>query len=270
MFLITSKYEKLIKLLKLDKPLLIFDVTSTGPAISSDKVIHLAYIKIWPDGRVKKEELRINPEFRMSPESIAIHGIRNRDLRDMPNFQQVAQQIWEEFHDCYYGGYNIDNFDLPLLRREFVRVGMDFDYDEGRIIDSKAIFHHMAPRTIAFAYEYYLGREPKVDNNAATHTELITEVLIKQLEKYKEARSLDFIKMVRETSEDVRSGTTRKFYWVNGEAYFAFSKYKNQSVSNVAKKDRKFLEWILESDFRDDTKNIIRQSLGLELSLTKE
>jgi DNA polymerase-3 subunit epsilon len=261
MFLLTSKYEKLVKLLKLDKPLVIFDVTTTGTSISSDKIIHLAFIKIWPDGRVKKEEMMIDPEFKMPAESIAIHGIRNRDLKEKPNFRELAQRIWEEFNDCYYGGFNIENFDLPILRREFLRVGMDLDYDEDRIIDSKAIFHHMAPRTISFAYKYYVGKEIREDYDAANHAELVTEVLIKQLEKYKEARNLDFLKMIRESYEDIRSGTTRKFYWVNGEAYFAFSKYKNLSVSSVVKKDRKFLEWILESDFRDDTKSIIRQAL---------
>jgi DNA polymerase III subunit epsilon len=264
MFLVSSKYEKLVKLLCLDKPLLIFDVTTTGPGISSDKIIHLAYVKIWPDGRVKKSDCYFNPEFRISAESVAIHGIRNRFLKDKPIFRQKAQEIWEEFHDCYYGGFNVQNFDLPILRREFVRVGMDFDYSNKRIIDSKTIFHYMAPRTIPMAYEYYVGKEYKGEYSAKAHTELVTDILIKQLEKYKEARNPEFIKMIHETYENVQLGATRKFYWVNGEAYFAFSKYKDQSVSSIVKKDKDFLLWILDADFRDDTKNIIRQALDEE------
>jgi DNA polymerase-3 subunit epsilon len=262
MFFSGNKYDKLVKLLKLDKPLIIFDVTTTGQSISSDKIIHIAYIRICQDCRTKKGEFLIDPEYQMPTESIAIHGLRNRDVKGKPKFREVAQEIWEDFNDCYYAGFNIINFDLPILRREFVRIGMDFDYPEERIIDVKAIFHHMAPRTIPFAYQYYVGKETHEGYDAATHTEQVTEILIKQLEKYKEARSLEFHKLIRESYEDVRLGTTRKFYWADGEAYFAFSKYRNQSVASVLKKDRKFLEWIMESDFTDDVKNIVKQALG--------
>ena len=262
MFLLASKYEKLVKLLQLDKPLVIFDLTTTGSSISSDKIIHLAYVKIWPDGRTKKDEIYLNPGFKMDPEPVAIHGIKNRQLKGESNFQKRAQEIWDIFHDCYYGGFNIKNFDLPLLRRAFVRVGMDFEYSNKRIIDSKTIFHYMTPRGLSMAHKYYLGKECRGEFNAMKHVEISTDILIKQLEKYKEARSLDFVNMVHETDEKAQFGTTRKFYWINGEAYFAFSKYKDQSLISIIKKDKEFLHWVLEADFRDDVKSIIKQALG--------
>ncbi len=265
MFLLASKYEKLVKLLKLDKPLLIFDITATGLGISSDKIIHLAYVKIWPDNRTKKDEIYFNPEFRISAESMAIHGIRNQFLADKPTFREKSQEVWDIFCDCYYSGFNIQYFDLPILRREFIRVGMDFDYSDEKIIDSRTIFRYMAPRTISLAYEYYLGKEYKGQYNASTHTEVIIDILIKQLEKYQEARNPEFLKMIHETNDTNQLGLTREFYWVNGVAYFAFSKYKDQSVASVAKKDKDFLNWILEADFREDTKNIIRQTIGLDM-----
>ncbi len=261
MFLFASKYEKLVKLLKLDKPLIIFDLTTTGSVISSDKIIHLAYIKIWPDARVKKEEIFLNPEFKMGPEPVAIHGIRNKQLEDKPIFRQKAQEIWDVFHDCYYGGFNVKSFDLPLLRREFVRVGMDFEYSNKRIIDSKTIFHYMTPRSISMACKYYFGKECQGGFNAMKHAETSTDILIKQLEKYKEARNMDFVNMIHDTVDNAQLGNSRKFYWINGEAYFAFSKYKDRSVASIIKKDKDFLYWILEADFRDSVKNIIRQAL---------
>ncbi len=261
MFLLASKYEKLVKLLKLDKPLVVFDITTTGTSISSDKIIHLAYIKIWPDGRTKKEEIFLNPEFKIKAESIALHGIRNKELADKPTFQKKSQEIWDAFQDCYYAGFNIKDFDLPLLRREFVRVGMDFEYSNKKIIDSKAIFHYMTPRSMSMACKYYFGKECQNGYDAMKHVETSTEILIKQLEKYKEARSMDFVNMVHETGDKIRTGSSAKFYWVNGEVYFAFSKYKDQSLVSIVKKDKQFLEWILSADFSDDIKSIVKQAM---------
>lgn len=262
MFLLANKYEKLVKLLSLDKPLVIFDLTTTGSSISADKIIHLAYIKIWPDGRTKKDEIFLNPEFEMNPEPVAIHGIRNERLKGESTFQNKAQEIWDIFQDCYYGGFNIKNFDLPVLRRAFVRVGMDFEYSNKTIIDSKTIFHYMTPRGLSMAYKYYLGKEYRGEFDAMKHAEISTDILIKQLEEYKEARNMDFVNMIHETDENVEFGNTRKFYWINGEAYFAFSKYKDQSLASIVKKDKEFLDWILRADFREDVKSIIRQALG--------
>ncbi len=261
MFLLSSRYEKLVKLLKLDKPLLIFDATTTGAVISSDKIIHLAYIKIWPDGRVKKEEILFNPEFKISPEATSVHGIRNSEVKDEAVFRKRAQEIYEVFQDCYYSGYNIQNFDLPVLRREFVRVGMDFEYSNKNIIDPKTIFHYMTPRSLSMTYKHYMGKEYRGEFDAMKHVEISTDLLIKQLEKHKEVRSMNFVNMIHETDHEVQFGTTTKFYWIDGEAYFAFSKYKNQSLASIVKKDKKFLRWILEADFRDDVKNIVKQAL---------
>jgi DNA polymerase-3 subunit epsilon len=261
MFLFSSKYEKLVKLLKLDKPLVVFDITTTGASISSDKIIHLAYVKIWPDGRTKKDEMYLNPGFKMDPEPIAIHGIRNEQLKNEPNFQQKAQEIWDIFQGCYYGGFNIKDFDLPLLRRAFIRVGMDFEYSNKQIIDSKTIFHYMTPRGLSMAHKYYLGKECRGEFDAMKHVEVSTDILIKQLEKYKEARSMTFVNMIHETDKKAQFGTTRKFYWINGEAYFSFSKYKDHSLVSIVKKDREFLDWVLRSDFGDDVKTIIQQTL---------
>lgn len=262
MIFFSNKYEKLVKLLKLDKPLVVFDISTTGPGISSDKIIQLAYTKIWPDGRTKQDDMFLNPEMKISAESIAIHGIRNKFVKDMPTFRDKSQEIWDIFSDSYYSGYNIMEYDLPVLRREFVRVGMDFEYDEKSIIDSRMIFYYMAPRTIPLAYEYYCDKEYKGMYNASVHTELAIDILIKQLEKYNVARNLDFLNMIHSTSDEERQGSTRKFYWLNGEAYFSFSKYKDQSIKSVIKKDKKFIDWLLEADFTEDTKSIIRQELG--------
>jgi DNA polymerase-3 subunit epsilon len=169
------------KLIKLDKPLVIFDLETTGLAISIDKIIEIAYLKVMPNGVIFKGNIFLNPEMEIPQEAVAIHGITNEFLADKPTFKEKAQEIWETFNGCHYGGYNILNFDLLILRREFIRVGMDFDYSKAKIIDAKAIFHYMEPRTLSAAYKFYSDKELKDSHSALADVEATAEIISKQL-----------------------------------------------------------------------------------------
>ncbi|MBU4347677.1 3'-5' exonuclease [Patescibacteria group bacterium] len=264
MFIISDPLKKIIKLLKLDKPLVIFDVETTGSAISEDKIVELAFIKIWPDGRIKKEEMILNPEIPISPEASTIHGLADQDVDDKPTFRQVAQELWEIFNDCYYAGFNVMNFDLMILRREFIRIGMHFDYETSRIIDSKVLFQYLAPSTLSAAYEFYCRKDYKQEHTALGDVEVAAEILIRQLERYKEVRDWEFVNKIHQAPDNPSElfiDNTRKFYWRRGEAYFAFSKHRDKSLAQVAEDDPKFLKWILSADFSDETKNIVREAL---------
>jgi DNA polymerase-3 subunit epsilon len=261
MILKPNIYKKIAKYLNLDKPLVVFDVETTGLNLHSDKIVELAYVKIWPSGRSKKEDMLFNPEIRISAEAIAVHGIRNRFITDKPKFREKAQELWDIFNECYYSGFNISNFDLPMIRREFIRCGLDFDYSVKQIIDTREIFHKMVPRTLSSTYEYYTKKEFKQWHTALIDTEVTAEILAKQLEKYKECRDWEFINKLHETDENEHIDGTRKFYWLHGEAYFAFSKYRDKSLKQVAKEDRKFLEWMMGADFSEEVKNVVAKAM---------
>lgn len=256
---------KINKLIKLDKPLIFFDLETTGLAISADRIIEIAYVKIMPNGITLSGDIFLNPQADISKESSEIHGMTNADLRDKPTFKQKAQEIWEIFNNCYYAGFNIMNFDLPMLRREFLRVGMDFDYAQSKIIDSKIIFHFMEPRTLSAAYKFYCNKEHKKAHSALADIQATVKILNKQLVKYKEARDWDFIYKIHHLSDDRYVDNERKFYWRNGQAYFTFSKYRDTALEEVVKKDPEFLEWILSAGFSEETKNIVKKALQGEL-----
>jgi len=263
MNLISSNiYKKIYKLLKLDKALIIFDIKSTGTNISSDKIVALAVIKIRSGGQgVVKKEYLLNPEIKIDPEATAVHGIKNRDVKGRPKFREFSQEIYELFTASFYSGFNVMNFDLPILRREFIREGIDFEYTEDDIIDSRQIFLYMSPRTLSSAYRHYCKKEFKAEHTAMIDTEVSAEILLKQLERYKEVQDLDFVNRIHQGGGESYLDSTRKFYWQRGEAYFAFSKYKNKALAEVVCDDPEFLQWILEADFSDDTKAIIRSAL---------
>ena len=270
MILKQSIYKKIVKILKLSKPLVIFDIETTGLNLSSDKIVELAYAKIWPSGRVKKGNMLLNPEIKISLEAVAVHGIRNRDVKNKLKFRNKAQELWDVFHNCYYGGFNVANFDLPILRREFIRVGMDFEYQTEDVIDSREIFSKMVPRTLSSTYEHYCHKKSDHWHTALNDTEIATEILVKQLEKYHELRSLEFINQIHRAEKYDYLDSNRKFYWLHGEAHFAFSKYRDKSLKQVAVDDPKFLEWILSADFNKEVKSIVRLSLEGKQSKTKK
>ncbi len=263
MFLTGNIYKKICKLLNLDRPLIIFDVEATGQNLSSDKIISLVYTKIRIDGTVKKQSYLFDPETPIEEEAFAIHGFNREKVTGQPKFREKAQEIFDDFNDCFYGGFNIINFDLMILRREFIRIGMDFKYDPADVIDSRCVYLYMSPPTLSSAYEHYFRKNLKGAHDAARNMETAVEILAKQLEQYSEIRDWKFVNNINLTAtEDLFWDSGNKFYWINGEAYFDFSKHKDQTIAQVAAEDPKFLNWILRSNFSPETKSIVKVALA--------
>ena len=260
-----TKDNKITKLITLDKPLMIFDIESTGLSVSLDRIIEIAYLKIMPNGVVFKGDIFLNPEMNIPVEVTEIHGITDDQVKDQPIFREKAQKLWAIFNNCCYGGFNIANFDLPMLRREFLRAGMDFDYAAAKIIDSKVIYHHMEPRTLSAAYKFYCGKDHEEAHSALSDVEVTAEILGKQLDQYSETRDWEYIYKIHHMSDDRFVDNDRKFFWRNGQAHFSFSKYKGQPLAEVVKQDSGFLQWILAADFSQETKDIIKKALQGEL-----
>lgn len=260
-----NKPVKIAKLISLDKPLVIFDLESTGLSISLDRIIEIAYLKIFPNGVTKKGDIFLNPEMSIPAEAVEIHGISDDKVKNEPIFKEKAQELWEIFNHCCYSGFNVVNFDLPLLRREFLRAGMDFDYANAKIIDAKTIYHFMEPRTLSAAYKFYCAKEHAAAHSALADVEAAAEILEKQLEKYSETRDWDFIHKIHHASDDRFVDTERKFFWRNGQAHFSFSKYKDRPLKEVVEQDPGFLNWILSADFSEETKDIVEKALRGEL-----
>ncbi|OQA38875.1 MAG: hypothetical protein BWY51_00683 [Parcubacteria group bacterium ADurb.Bin316] len=262
MFIIGSKFSRIMEILKLDKPLVIFDIETTGPNISIDKIVEIAYIKIWENGKMKRDDIYINPEVTIGKEVSAIHGLDNENLKDRPTFQQKSQELFDVFSNCFYGGFNIINFDLPVLRREFVRVGMDLEYSPSQIIDAKEIFKFLEPKNLSAAYSHYCHKEIKQKPGAMGDSEIAADVLLAQMEKYQDLMNVDFIKRIYHPNYGTFKDNSQKFYWRKGETYLSFSKYKDRPLSEVAKEDPSFLEWMLTAEFSNEAKDIIRMILN--------
>mgnify|MGYP001092775373 CR=1 FL=1 len=246
--------------LKLEKPLAIFDIESTGLNPRLDRIIELAIIKLFPDGNVKHYSFKLNPEIPIPAEATALHHITDADVIDCPLFKDVAKQVLDIFNDCDLGGFGIIRFDVPMLIEEFARVGIKFDDNACNIIDVQRIFHKKEPRNLSAALSFYCGESHVNAHGAEPDAEATLSVLEAQLRKY-----ADLPHTIRELNSYCRKprdptwlDRTGKLKWSNNEVVINFGvKCRGISLHELRENNPKFLKWILTSDFPTDTKEII-------------
>jgi DNA polymerase-3 subunit epsilon len=175
--------------LKLTKPLVVFDLETTGIDIVKDRIIQLSFIKVYPSGMEERGNYLINPECHIKPEITQLTGISDDDVKNMPTFKQQAQNFSNLFKGCDFAGFNSNHFDIPLLAEEFLRAGIDFDFSKCRLVDVQTIFHKMERRNLAAAYKFYCGRKMEEDftaHRADEDTEATWRVLQAQMDYYTE------------------------------------------------------------------------------------
>ena len=263
--------------LNLQKPLVIFDLETTGLDIVKDRAIQLSYIKVYPDGREERGNEIINPEKPIPDVVVELTGISNDDVKDKPTFKQLASKICEVFTGSDIAGYNSNHFDVPLLAEEFLRAGIDFDFSKCRLIDAQTIYHKMERRNLAAAYKFYCGRKMEDDfeaHRADQDTEATYRVLMGELDCYTEEqqRAIGEDPTERTLPNDMQAlaefskvndnvDFAGRIVWaeVNGQRteVFNFGKHKGLPVADVLRMDPGYYSWILNGDFTYNTKQVL-------------
>ncbi len=263
--------------LNLQKPLVIFDLETTGLDLVKDRVIQLSYIKVFPDGKEVRGNELINPEKTIEPLITELTGISNDDVKDKPTFSQLAKKLEEVFSGSDIAGFNSNHFDVPLLAEEFLRAGIDFDFSKCRLIDVQTIFHKMERRNLAAAYKFYCGRKMEDDfeaHRADQDTEATYRVLQGQLDYYTEEHQLalgenpkdrvlpnDMQALADFSKVNDNVDFAGRIVWaeVNGQRteVFNFGKHKGVPVADVLRFDPGYYSWILGGDFTYNTKQVL-------------
>ena len=258
--------------LNLTKPLVIFDLETTGLDMVKDRVIQLSYIKVYPDGREERGNELINPEKHIDDSITQLTGISNEDVKDKPTFKQIAKKMETVFSGSDIAGFNSNFFDVPLLAEEFLRVGIDFDFSKCRLIDACTIFKKMERRNLASAYRFYCGRKMEEDfeaHRADQDTEATYRVLMGELDKYAPGVNEDPEKVLENDMQALADFSKQndnvdfagRIVWadVNGKRteVFNFGKHKGLPVADVLRMDPGYYSWILAGDFTYNTKQVL-------------
>jgi DNA polymerase-3 subunit epsilon len=247
--------------LSLKRPIVFFDLETTGTDPAKDRIVELACVKLMPDGTRDRFVRRLNPGMPIPPAATAVHGISDEDVKDAPMFKQIAHQLYEWMRNCDLGGYNASKFDLPMLAEEFLRAGMQVDFTERHLIDVQQIFFKMESRSLSAAYNFYCNKQLENAHSAEVDILATIEVLEAQLDRYS-----DLVNDVKEL-HDFTNGETyvdyaRRIVMKDGHPVFNFGKYKGRRVEEVFTQEPQYYDWMMQADFPLHTKQKISEILN--------
>jgi DNA polymerase-3 subunit epsilon len=245
--------------LKLKKPIVFFDLETTGINPSFDRIVEISLLKVLPNGSEISKTYLVNPQMPIPAGATEIHGISDDDVKDAPVFKMLAKELVSILEDADIGGYNSNKFDIPLLAEEFLRAEIDFDLKKRNFVDVMVIFMKKEPRNLEAAYKFYCDKDLKDAHSAKADTLATYEVFKSQLDKYPELG--ENIDQISEYSSHNRNAdfAGRLVYDDNDVIVVNFGKYKGQPLVQVLKRDPSYYDWVQKGDFPLYTKKIFTE-----------
>jgi DNA polymerase-3 subunit epsilon len=250
--------------LSLTRPLAFFDLETTGTIVGIDRIVELAVVKLWPDGKRSEHEWRFNPEMAIPEEASRIHGIRDEDVRDKPTFRDSLGEIREVFRDSDVAGFNIARFDMPMLQCELERAGVK-TLSSRNIVDAMTIFHLNEKRDLSAAFRYFCDKEIENAHSALADVRATVEVLEAQLSRYADLpTTVTELAAVGNSGDSQYEDSGRWFVKRGGKLLFAKGKHCGKSVDEVARTTNGYLEWLkglddLPSDTAQCLQDVLRE-----------
>lgn len=243
--------------LALKKPIVFFDLETTGVDVAKDRIVEISILKLHPDGKKEVKTRRVNPEMPIPIESSEIHGIYDKDVKDEPTFKAMAKSLAAFIGNSDLAGFNSNKFDVPLLVEEFLRVGVDFDIENRSLVDVQNIFHKMEQRTLVAAYKFYCGKDLTNAHSAEADNLATFEVLEAQIERYDELENnVSFLSNFSKRTNNVDL-MGRIVYNESNVEVFNFGKHKGTPVTTVLEKDPSYYNWMMNGDFPLYTKKVL-------------
>ena len=268
--------------LNLERPLLFFDIESTGLNIATDCIAELSFVKIFPDGEQRIKTWKLCPwnyvarcQQPMNPSASEVNGLKDEDLAGCPKFHEVVDEVVEWLADSDLAGFNSAKFDLPMLAEEIERVrlfmnrNIELNLHEKKMVDVQTIYHAMEPRNLRAAYRFYCGgRDFENAHTAEADTIATYEVLKGQLDRYPDQlkNNVDFLANFAGRPKTV-DYAGRLLFGKDGEAIISFGKHKGKTAREVYRTEPSYFAWIQNGEFTLDTKRqfeILRQQFEAE------
>ena len=244
--------------LNLKKPIVFFDLETTGVDVATDRIVEICLIRLEPNGNRQSMTIRLNPERHIPEDASAVHGIYDADVKDCPTFREKAEELKKVFDGCDLAGFNSNRFDIPLLAEEFIRSGVNIDLNSPRRVDVQNIYHKLERRTLVAAYKFYRDNDLENAHSALADTEATLEVLEAQLDHYPDELQNDIDFLAQYSSRDNFVDFAGRFaYNAKGEEIVNFGKHKGRLVKDVLRVEPSYYNWMMQSDFTMNTKQVL-------------
>ena len=249
--------------LLITKPLTFIDLETTGSILGLDRIIEIGALKVSSDGQESEFESRVNPEMKITSEATRKHGLTNADVRNAPDFAAVAPNLVEFLGSSDLAGYNILNFDLPMLQSELHRVGIPFPIKGRRLIDVMDIFVRNEPRDLKTAFRFYCGKDLDRAHLASADARACWQVLQGQIRRYRDMPdTVDGVSdYVAEHRKKRALDTGGWFITRSGKPAFARGKHQGKLIREIEELDPSYLDWMLSLGLPEDTIEVIRSVL---------
>lgn len=255
--------------LKLERPLLFFDIESTGLNIPTDSIIELSFVKVCPGGEQRIKTWKILPwdyqlhrQKPIDPKASEVNGVKDEDLIGCPKFADVVEEVATWLKDSDLAGFNSSKFDLPMLAEEIERARfyagkqVDVDLHKARMVDVQNIYHFFEPRNLRAAYRFYCGGQDFENAHTAEADTLATyEVLKGQLDRYEGQLKNDVESLSNIGGRSKVIDFAGRLFWNDRhEAVVSFGKHKGKTLKQVYNIEPSYFSWIQQADFTLDTK----------------
>lgn len=243
--------------LELNRPIVFFDLETTGVNIATDRIVEISILKVFPNGNKESKTWLVNPTVDIPKGASDIHGITNEKVVKEPTFKELAPKVYALIKGCDLAGFNSNRFDIPLLAEEMLRAEVDFDLDHIKFVDVQTIFHKKEQRTLSAGYQFYCNKELEGAHSAEADTNATYEILLAQIEKYDDIGST--VGQLSEFSSHQKRADFAGFIQFNDNdiEIFTFGKYKNRTVLEVLKENPGYYNWIMNADFPLYTKKVL-------------
>ena len=239
------------------KPIIFFDLETTGVHVVRDRIVEISLLKVAIDGSTTIYTYRVNPEMPIPETTSLIHGIYDADVANSPTFAALAKELLEIIGDSDLAGYNSNRFDIPMLVESFYRTGFQLDIKGRNCIDVMNIFHKLEPRNLAAAYKFYCSKELVNAHSAEADTVATYEIFLSQLEKYDELpKTANELHTFSKTDKNADlSGYL--VYNEKDEVVVNFGKHKGKILKDVLIKEPSYYNWVIDAEFPFHTKKVM-------------
>lgn len=238
----------------LKRPIVFFDLETTGTDTLKDKIVQIGIVKIHPNGKEEVYDFLVNPGIPIPAEASEIHGITDDKVKDAPVFQAIANEVHTIIAGCDIAGFNSNRFDVPMLFNTMWNCGVPWDLRGINLVDVYKMYIRNAPRTLEAAYAQYVGGE--FDAHDAVADVQATAAVWRALMTEHDEVPLTIEQQALYSNDDKRRADLEgKFYFdEDGTLKYNFSKHKDEPVKNHPG----FLDWMITKDFSPATLDFVR------------